>query len=96
MQIRGIFEYGMWVNGGVWITQEARALLAYYRTGRVNDVMASYRNNIKHYIKTWTMDAPLTQFGKNTWANLPIMQTIDSFGCAAGVLRGLFEYLYVH
>ena len=29
----GIFAYGTWVNGGVWTTQEARAILAYFRTG---------------------------------------------------------------
>ena len=25
---------GDWVNGGVWSTQDARAMMAYYRTGR--------------------------------------------------------------
>ena len=41
------------------------------------------------------MDAPLPNFGRDTWAKLPVMLTIDSFGCAAAILRGPFEYLSV-
>eukprot|EP00750_Incisomonas_marina_P009196 INCI15842.4.p1 GENE.INCI15842.4~~INCI15842.4.p1 ORF type:complete len:1009 (+),score=144.97 INCI15842.4:571-3597(+) len=90
----GIFAYGTWVNGGVWTTQEARAILAYFRTGRINAAIASYTTMLKQRSRSWTMDAPLPNFGRDTWAKLPVMLTIDSFGCAAAILRGPFEYLY--
>ena len=45
------------------------------------------------FANRWAMDAPLPDFGTRTWANLPVMLTIDAFGTAAGMLRGMFEYL---
>ncbi len=85
----------MWVNGGVWTTQEARAILAYFRTGRSAAAAASFNTMLSRFSRSWTMDAPLPDFGLTTWAHLPVMLTIDAFGCAAGMLRGLFEYLCV-
>lgn len=90
----GIFGYGTWVNGGVWITQEARAILAYYRTGRTDAAAASMRAVINRLSRNWVMDAPLTNFGLDTWAHEPTMLTVDTFGCGAALVRGLFEYLY--
>eukprot|EP00937_MAST-01D_sp_MAST-1D-sp2_P002666 g2666.t1 len=90
----GIFKYGQWVNGGCWTTQEARAMLAYFRTGRADAAAASMRFMLQRYSRGWLMDAPLTNFGLNTWASLPTMLTVDAFGCAAALMRGLFEYLY--
>eukprot|EP00041_Stephanoeca_diplocostata_P016402 m.322710 g.322710 ORF g.322710 m.322710 type:complete len:705 (+) comp20357_c0_seq8:1156-3270(+) len=90
----GIFEYGTWVNGGVWTTVEARALLAYFRTARYEDALRSAQQMYNLYVSTWRMDAPLKDFGLSVWADLDINLTIDAFGTAAGLVRGLFAYLY--
>lgn len=50
----GIFEFGTWVNGGVWTTVEARALLAYFRTGRYDDALRSAQQmyeSVKSYVE---------------------------------------------
>lgn len=91
----GIFTYGTWVNGGVWTTTEARAILAYYRTGRQALAADSMENMVNKFAADWRMDAPLPNFGTAVWfAEDPINLTIDAFGVAAAFLRGLFESVY--
>jgi hypothetical protein len=90
----GIFEYGTWVNGGVWSTQEARAILAYYRTGRPHLAAASMQCMLDRFSSSWQMDAPLPDFGTKTWKQgVPTVVTIDAFGVGSALLRGLFEWV---
>eukprot|EP00039_Didymoeca_costata_P016898 m.307959 g.307959 ORF g.307959 m.307959 type:complete len:943 (-) comp16467_c0_seq2:162-2990(-) len=90
----GIFEYGVWVNGGVWTTVEARAILAYFRTNRQSRAAKSMAQMLNLFVSSWRMDAPLKDFGKSVYEDLDINLTIDAFGPATALLRGLFEYLY--
>jgi hypothetical protein len=78
----------------VWTTQEARLILAYYRTNRQAAAAASMQTMLDRFSRQWRMDAPLPSFGTRTWANEPVMLTIDAFGCAAALVRGLFETVY--
>jgi hypothetical protein len=78
----------------VWSTQEARAILAYYRTGRASAAAASMAQMVTTFTDSWQMDAPLPDFGQKTWKTAPTILTIDAFGVGAAMIRGLFEYLY--
>lgn len=42
----GIFNYGTWVNGGVWTTTEGRWLLAAARMGDIGPARASVKQMI--------------------------------------------------
>jgi hypothetical protein len=90
----GLWSNGTWVNGGHWTTCEARMLLAYFRLGKYADAFASMRQ-IMTFARRFRMDNPLVQFGDEVYQpNEPINVTYDAFGAPAGLLRGLFEYLY--
>ena len=89
-----IWTFGTWVNGGIWTTTEARAIMAYYRTGRTAAVAASMKQMTTLYTKQWKLDNPLVKFGLGTYQNHPTMVTIDAFGAHTAGIRGLFEYLY--
>lgn len=90
----GMYEYGDWVNGGVWSTQDSRAMMAYFRTDRQQLAKASMQRMLEGFSADWKMDAPLTQFGANTWAHEVTMLTYDAFGHASAMVRGMFEYVY--
>ena len=90
----GIYSYGEWVNGGVWSTQDARAMMAYFRTGRQQLARASFERMLHGFSADWKMDAPLTKFGADTWAHADTMCTYDAFGHASAMVRGMFEYEY--
>lgn len=92
--VRKLTEYGRWVNGGVWTTMEARAVMAYYRTGRYDYILRSAQATLD-FARQFQMDAPLPNFGKSVWfegnsTNL----CYDTLGVPAAVARGLFEYVY--
>jgi len=89
-----LLRYGRWVNGGVWTTMEARAVMAAGRVGYYDDVLAPARATWK-LAKRFQLDAPLQDFGKNVWftANQTNL-CYDSLGVPAAVARGLFEYAY--
>ena len=99
----GIFEFGCWVNGGVWGTVEGRAILMYSRLGKFADIYRSGIRNMK-WSKDIRMDAPWTQRGENTsnlwydkgfWLHgegVAIM--VDNFAIPAATIRGLFDYEY--
>ncbi len=90
----GLWAFGTWVNGGHWTTCEARMMLAYSRTGRSADALDSMRA-IMGFARRFRMDNPLVQFGAEVYQpNEPINITYDAFGAPAGMIRGLFEYLY--
>ena len=90
----GLFSYGVWVNGGVWTTQEGRMIMAYYRTGRPEAARASYERMLSGFANDWRMDAPLADFGASTSQNGDTMITADAFAPSSAFIRGLFEYVY--
>ena len=90
----GLWGYGTWVNGGHWSTCEARMVLAYYRLGKFEDARRSMRQLLT-FADRFRMDNPLTKCGSDVYQpNQPINLCYDTFGPAAALMRGLFEYLY--
>lgn len=90
----GLWGYGTWVNGGHWSTCEARMVLGYYRLGQFEDARRSMRQLLS-FAERFRMDNPLTKCGRDVYQpNEPINLCYDSFGPAAALMRGLFEYLY--
>jgi len=90
----GLWAYGTWVNGGHWSTCEARMMLGYYRLGKYEDARKSMLRLLT-FAKKFRMDNPLVKFGSDVYQpNEPINLCYDTFGPAAGFMRGLFEYLY--
>lgn len=101
-EIYGCREFGCWVNGGVWGTVEGRAILAYYRLGKFEDIRRSATRAMK-WAKDFRMDAPWSQRGENThnlWSDTGGNQVggvavmIDNFAIPAATVRGLFDYEY--
>ncbi|MCC6445805.1 MAG: hypothetical protein IT210_20415 [Armatimonadetes bacterium] len=90
----GIWEFGMWVNGGNWSTCEARMILGYYRLGQYADALQSMRH-LYRFARRFQLDNPYSNFGGTvSWYRHPIYITCDTFGVPAAFVRGLFEYLY--
>ncbi|MHB1001705.1 MAG: hypothetical protein ACYC27_20900 [Armatimonadota bacterium] len=90
----GIYEFGRWVNGGAWLTVEGRAIMAYYRLGKYEDVRRSMQQFMK-FSQIFQLDAPFTDFGKNLWFPDKLTNLChDDFAVPAAVVRGLFEYGY--
>jgi hypothetical protein len=101
-ELGGFYHYGDWVNGGVWGTVEGRAILAYYRLGKFEDVRRSATRAMK-WAKDFRMDAPWSQCGENTknpWSDTGNNQVggvavmVDNFAIPAATIRGLFDYDY--
>jgi hypothetical protein len=91
----GIFEWGTWVNGGVWTTTEARAVMAYLRLNRAADALASAQQMITRFASVWRMDNPLVNFGLSPYQPTELInQCVDNYGNLAALVRGQFEYLY--
>ena len=97
-----IFEFGCWVNGGIWGTVEGRAVLMYYRLGKFEDVRRSVARVMK-WAKDFRMDDHFTQRGENTdnlwydkgpdkWGNVTL--AVDNYAIPAAAVRGLFDYEY--
>ena len=100
--IYGARVFGDWVNGGVWGTVEGRAILAYYRLHKFEDVRRSAARAMK-WAKDFRMDAPWSQRGENTnnvWSDTGANQVggvavmVDNFAIPAATVRGLFDYEY--
>ncbi len=100
--LKGIWKFGEWVNGGVWSTVEARAILMYYRLGRFEDIRRSAIRNMK-WAKDFRMDAPWSQRGENTnnvWSDSGkfhengVAVMVDNFAIPAATIRGIFDYEY--
>jgi hypothetical protein len=90
----GLFEYGRWVNGGHWTTNEARMQLGYYRVGAWQDAAAGFKRMLA-LSSVFRMDNNLTNFGADLYQpKEPVNVVYDSWGAPGGFLRGLFEYLY--
>jgi hypothetical protein len=90
----GLWAFGTWVNGGHWSTCEARMVMGYYRLGQYEDARRSMQRLLT-FARRFRMDNPLTNFGSDVYQpNEPINLCYDTFGPAAALVRGLFEYLY--
>jgi hypothetical protein len=90
----GLWGFGTWVNGGHWSTCEARMVMAYSRLGKHEDARRSMER-LLGFARRFRMDNPLVRFGSDVYQpGEPINLCYDSFGPAAALLRGLFEYLY--
>jgi hypothetical protein len=90
----GLWAFGTWVNGGHWSTCEARMMLGYYRLGKFEDARKSMKRLLA-FANKFKMDNPLTKFGSNVYQpKEAINLCYDTFGPAAALIRGLFEYLY--
>ena len=93
-QPAGLWGFGTWVNGGHWSTCEARMMMAYARLGKYEDARRSMKQ-LMTFARRFRMDNPLTESGGNVYQpNEPVNLCYDTFGPAAGLVRGLFEYLY--
>ena len=91
----GIFNFGTWVNGGVWTTTEGRWLMAAALQGDLVPALDSMRQMQKLFGSTWRMDNPLVNFGLAPYQpGEDINLTVDNFATAGGLLRGLFAYIY--
>ncbi|MHB8897990.1 MAG: LamG-like jellyroll fold domain-containing protein [Thermoguttaceae bacterium] len=89
-----LWQFGTWVNGGHWSTCEARMVMAYYRLGKYEDARRSMQQMMR-FAREFRMDNPLVDFGAAVYQpKEPINLCYDSFGPAAAMIRGLFEYLY--
>lgn len=98
----GYHQFGAWVNGGAWGTVEGRAILAYARLGKFDDITLSAKRAMD-WAKDFRMDAPFSQEGANTnnpWSDGGAHSTggtavmIDNFAIPAATVRGLFDYDY--
>ncbi|MCX6376905.1 MAG: hypothetical protein NTU88_12890, partial [Armatimonadetes bacterium] len=93
-ELGGLWEFGRWVNGGVWSTMEARAIMAYYRLGKYEDIRRTNVRSMK-LAADYQMDAPLTDFGNEVWFKDRLTNLCyDALGIPAATVRGLFEYVY--
>jgi len=89
-----LWKHGTWVNGGHWSTCEARMIMGYYRLGKYEDARRSMQH-ILTFARKFRMDNPLVEFGSKVYQpKEPINLCYDTFGPAAAMVRGLFEYLY--
>jgi len=69
-------------------------VLAYYRLGKFEDARRSMRQLLT-FAERFRMDNPLTKCGSDVYQpREPVNLCYDSFGPAAALIRGLFEYLY--
>ena len=89
-----LWKFGTWVNGGHWSTCEGRMVMGYYRLGKYEDARRSMKQLLK-FAHEFRMDNPLVEFGSKVYQpKQPINLCYDTFGPAAALVRGLFEYLY--
>lgn len=91
---RGLWAFGTWVNGGHWTTCEGRMMIAYHRVGAFADARRSMQQ-ILRFARQFRLDNPLVEFGNAVYQpREPVNLTYDAFGAPAGLIRGLFEYVY--
>ena len=89
-----IWQYGTWVNGGEWATCEARMMLAYAKTGRLDFSLDSWRA-LEGFASIFRMDSPLVAWGSAVYQpGDPINIVYDMFGIAAALLRSLWSPRY--
>ena len=90
----GSMAFGQWTNGGAWLTEEARAIMTYYRVGAFEDVRRSFAEYEKH-ASDFRVDDHFKEFGAQLWfENAYTSFCYGGLGIPAAVARGLFEYVY--
>ena len=89
-----LWQFGTWVNGGGWATCEARMMLAYAITGRLDFALDSYRV-LLGFATLFRMDSPLVDFGSVPYQPKEPTNTVyDMWGIPAALLRGLWDPQY--
>jgi len=89
-----LWSFGTWVNGGEWATCEARMMLAYFRTGRLDFALDSWRA-LMGFASIFRMDSPLVEWGSAVYQpDDPINIVYDMFAIGAALLRGLWSPQY--
>ena len=89
-----LWEFGTWVNGGEWASCEARMMMAYAKTGRLDFSLDSWRALVG-FASIFRMDAPLVEWGSAVYQpDDPINLVYDMFGVAAALIRSLWSPRY--
>lgn len=89
-----LWNYGTWVNGGEWATCEARMILAYFTTGRLDFALDSWRA-LMGFASIFRMDSPLVAWGSAVYQpSDPINNVYDMYAVGAALLRGLWSPQY--
>lgn len=89
-----LWSFGTWVNGGEWATCEARMMLAYARTGRLDYSLDSWRA-LMGFASIYRMDSPLVEWGSAVYQpGDPINIVYDMFAVGAALIRGLWDPEY--
>jgi hypothetical protein len=89
-----LWSFGTWVNGGEWATCEARMMLAYFRTGRLDFALDSWRA-LMGFASIFRMDSPLVEWGSAVYQpNDPINIVYDMFAIGAALIRGIWSPVY--
>lgn len=83
---KDLFQYGRWINGGVWSGSEARMIISYCKTGRFDWAMKSAGKQIEYARKGW-MDNPLSESGAVPFQGADKREiTYDAFGPPAAIV----------
>jgi hypothetical protein len=91
---KGLFQYGIWVNGGHWTTAEARMMMGYARVGAWDDALAAF-NRLFDLATAFRADNPLTGKGSTLYQpSIPYNVVYDNWGAPGALLRGVLEYEY--
>jgi hypothetical protein len=89
-----LWSFGTWVNGGEWATCEGRMMLAYFKTGRLDFALDSWRA-LMGYANIFRMDSPLVEWGSAVYQpSDPINIVYDMFAVGAALVRGLWSPVY--
>ena len=89
-----LWQFGTWVNGGEWATCEARMMLAYFNTGRLDFALDSWRA-LMGFASIFRMDSPLVEWGSAVYQpSDPINNVYDMYAVGAALLRGLWSPQY--
>ncbi len=86
----GIWEYGRWVNGGLWLTNEGRLLLSYARLNR----MEAWKASLQAYLQlaqNFNTDPQSVMLG----GQVGVAADLDSFSIPAAAIRAFFDYRLV-
>ena len=89
-----LWSFGTWVNGGEWATCEGRMMMAYFKTGRLDFALDSWRA-LMGFASIFRMDSPLVEWGSAVYQpSDPINIVYDMFAVGASLVRGLWSPVY--
>lgn len=93
----GLMTYGTWVHGGHWSTCQGRMNIACLRVNEFEHPFRAWKR-MCGLMENFRADAPMGDFGGSPWGGQlqrPHNTVMDCWGVPAGLLRGLFEYVYL-